>query len=151
MSAVKYRTERELIEHLAKVKFELEIITAQKTKLEEEFKNLKYIVANMLMDMDAKTTTKFEIGSVSLLKPLVRAEIDKNREEEVFDFVRKVGEPEIIKLSIHPQSLYGFVGRCIDSGLALPDSITSWFEPSIRCNFKRPKESAVPTGEAIYA
>lgn len=130
-------TEKEILTRMRDLKFELAETEARQKQLKAEFDYYKFLVARMLVDQEAKTTTKFDdIGSVSLLAPLVRADIDKVQQEEAFDFVRKCGEPEIIKLSIHPQSLYGFVGRIIEQGIPIPKCISYWFEPSVRCNFK---------------
>lgn len=145
-----FKSEKELLIYTRKIKLELDAVTARKAQLENEYKALKYIVSTYLVDIDAKRTAMYEdIGSVSLLAPLVRAEYEKNQEEAVFDFVREAGEPEIIKLSIHPQSFYGFVGRCIDKGLEIPKAIEYHFEPVIRCNFiKETPESKPANTEA---
>lgn len=130
-------TEKDILARMREVKAELAEVEARQKELKSEFDYYKFLVARMLVDQEAKTTTKFDdIGSVSLLAPLVRATIDKEREEDAFGFVRQCGEPEIIKLSIHPQTLYGFVGRVIEQGIAIPKCIDYWFEPSVRCNFK---------------
>jgi len=130
-------TEKNILMRMRDVKAELAETEMRQKALKAEFDYYKNLVARMLIDQEAKTTTKFDdIGSVSLLAPLVRASIDKAQEEEAFEFVRECGEPEIIKLSIHPQTLYGFVGRVIEQGIAIPKYIDYWFEQSVRCNFK---------------
>jgi len=140
-----FTSEKEMLTELRRVKFAFEIATAQKAQLENQFKALKYIVNNYLLDINAKRTTTYEnIGSVTLKAPLIYAELDKEYEEAVFDFVRQAGEPEIIKLSIHPSTLSSFVDRCIEKGLALPGGLSYRFEPSIQCNFVKEEPTVKP-------
>ncbi len=129
--------EKDLLIQLRVAKFRLEDAIKEKTEAQREFDRLEAVLVEMLTEKDAKTTANYDgIGSVTLLKPLVRAEYDKNRESELFEFVKSKGEEAIIKLSIHPQSLYGFVGRCLDRGDLVPEFVKYWLQPSIRCNFK---------------
>lgn len=99
---------------------------------------LQASIAELLIDKNAKTTAKYDgIGSVTLLKPLVRAEYDKNYQAELFTFVKDKGEESIIKTDIPWQSLGGFVGRILDTGQCTPGFITYWFKQSIRRNFSK--------------
>lgn len=131
-----YASEKDLLIDLRKAKLRLEQAIKEKTMAEKEFDKLEAIIVEMLTEKDAKVTAKYDgIGSVTLLKPLVRAEYKKEFEPQVFDFLKTKGEDTLIKLTVHPQSFYGFVGRCLERGDKLPEFITYYLQPSIRCNF----------------
>ncbi len=143
-----FKSEKELLLKVREVKLELDAVTTRKVQLENEFKLLKYIVSNYLFDIDAKTTAKYDgIGFITLKAPLIRAEMNMEQEEAIFDFIRKMGEPEIIKLSVHHSALDGFVGRCIDKGVHIPEGLSYRFEPSILCKFTR-NDAIKPNNEA---
>jgi hypothetical protein len=129
-------TEKDLLIKLRETKFKLEDTTKAKTEAQKEFDRLEAILVETLTEKDAKTTAKYDgIGSVTLLAPLVRAQTNKEHEEELFEFVKQRGEEAIIKFAIHPQSLNGFVGRCLDRGDQLPEFLTYYLQPNTQCNF----------------
>lgn len=129
-------TEKDQLIKLREAKFRLEKSKLEQTEAQKEYDKQEAIIVEMLTEKDAQTTAKYDgIGSVTLLAPLVRAQTNKEHEEELFEFVKKKGEGAIIKLNIHPQSLNGFVGRCLDRGDKLPEFLSYYLQPSIRCNF----------------
>jgi hypothetical protein len=129
-------TEKDLLIKLREAKFKKEFLESELKAATAEFDKQEAILVEMLTEKDAKTTAKYDgIGSVTLLAPLVRAQTNKEYEGELFEFVKTKGEEAIIKLAIHPQSLNGFVGRCLDRGDQLPEFLTYYLQPSIRCNF----------------
>jgi len=129
-------TEKDLLIKLREAKFNKEYLESELKKATIEFDRFEAILVEMLTEKDAKTTAKYDgIGSVTLLAPLVRTQTNKEFEEELFEFVKQKGEEAIIKLAIHPQSLNGFVGRCLDRGDRLPDFLTYYLQPNTRCNF----------------
>jgi hypothetical protein len=129
-------TEKDLLIKLREAKFNKEYLEVQLKAATMEYDKQEAILVEMLTEKDAKTTAKYDgIGSVTLLAPLVRAQSNKEYEGELFEFVKDKGEGAIIKLSIHPQSLNGFVGRCLDRGDLLPEFLKYYLQPSVRCNF----------------
>ena len=137
-------SEKDQLIKLREAKFKLEKAKQEQTEAQKEYDKQEAIIVEMLTEKDAKTTAKYYgIGSVTLMAPLVQAQTDKEHEEELFRFVKEKGESAIIKLAIHPQSLNGFVGRCLDRGEVLPDFLTYYLQPSIRCNFEKGSTSKV--------
>lgn len=113
--------EKELLEKFVNAKKRHEELELAEKQAKTELEQAETLLVQSLIDREAKATAKYEgLGFASLAKPRVYASFDKEREEEVFSFVKDQGEGELIKLSIHPQSLNGFVGRVLENGNAIP-------------------------------
>ena len=90
----------------------------------------------------AVSTAKYEgIGSFTKLKPRVYASYRKENESVVFDWLRGKGREDLIKPSVHSQSLSALVAELLEKGDPIPQAgeeplITYYSAESLRFNPK---------------
>ncbi len=81
----------------------------------------------------AEATAKYEgLGFARIAKPRLYASYKKENEEKIFALVTEDGRDDLIKPSIHPSSLSGYVSERIGSGKSIPEEISYYFKTSIR-------------------
>jgi len=91
-------------------------------------------LTSFMIDSKIKSTAKFEgLGHATMVTPaVVFPAYDKNREEDLFSFVRDQGEGPIIKTNIHHASFKAFVARLIKSATVVPEFITYNLRSKVR-------------------
>ena len=113
--------EKEILENYVHAKRRHSEIEEAEKSAKAVLEQAESLLVQSLIDREAKATAKYDgLGFASLAKPKVYANYAKENEDKVFKFVEDQGEKEIIKLSIHPQTLNGFVGRLIEVGASIP-------------------------------
>lgn len=86
-----------------------------------------------LQEKGATATAKYDgLGYVALSKPKVYASYRKEDEEQVFNYLRSIGENDIIKDSVHPSSLSSVVARLIEDGREIPDQVNYYLKTGLR-------------------
>lgn len=134
-SSVDVMDERALLEKFVTAKTRLNKADAEKSDAEKEFEIARAQLADSLQERGAKTTAKYPgIGSVTMLEPRVQASYDKEREQDLFNFIKENGEAELVKLTVHPQSLNGFVSRMLKGEKGIPEFLNYYLRPSLRLN-----------------
>ncbi|MBI4708217.1 MAG: hypothetical protein HY761_09905 [Candidatus Omnitrophica bacterium] len=109
-------------------KLKEELTEAQKIFDEEESR-----LVTMLIDKEATSTARYEgVGFATLTKPRLFASYSKEYEQDVFQFVEKSGERELMKISIHPSFLSGFVSRLIEDGKVVPEFVRYYMKQGVR-------------------
>jgi hypothetical protein len=86
-----------------------------------------------LQARNADATARYEgLGYARLSKPKLYASFKKEFEPQVFDFLKAEGRSDLIKETVHPSSLSGFVGEKVMAGDAMPPFITYYMKMSAR-------------------
>ena len=109
---------------------------AAETALEEAnriYMDAESALIESLQARDAEATAKYEgVGYASLAKPRLYARFDKESEPMVFDFLKAEQRSDLIKETVNPASLSGFVGERLGEGKAVPEFIKYYLKPSVR-------------------
>jgi exonuclease VII large subunit len=125
--------ERELIAQLREARKE---VTLKEESLKHAEQKLNEIESKLIESMQARgaeSTAKYEgLGRAILLKPRLYASYRKENEEAVFEFLKSVGREDLMKLSVHPSSLSGFVKEKVEQGESVPDCITYYLKQGVR-------------------
>lgn len=86
-----------------------------------------------LQARDADATARYDgIGYVSLAKPRLYARFDKEAEPQVFEFLKTENRSDLIKETVNPASLSGFVGERLGEGKSVPEFIKYYLKASVR-------------------
>ncbi len=103
-----------------------EVARAEYDKCESE-------LIEMLEARNATSTAKYEgIGHVSLAKPQLYASCRKEYEDKLFAYLSTQGRDDLIKQTVNPRSLSGFVKEIIDNGMTVPEFISYYLKSSAR-------------------
>lgn len=113
--------ERELVFKLKELRAKADALEAELSEVTKEEMATEARLIELLQLNGATTTAKYDgVGSFSVLKPRVYASFKKDNEKAVFDYLTKEGRADMIKPTIHPQSLSAFVTECLENGKQLP-------------------------------
>lgn len=86
-----------------------------------------------LQARNADATARYDgLGYARLSKPKLYASFKKEFEPQVFEFLKTEGRGDLIKETVHPSSLSGFVGEKVMLGIAMPPFITYYLKTSAR-------------------
>lgn len=109
-------------------KSEEEAKAASKLKEKAQFALIEY-----LEDKGAKSTAKYQgIGCVTLVKPRLYAQCNKEHEKKLFAFLKEQHREDLIKTSVHGGSLSSFIKECLGEGLELPEFIKYHLKSTVR-------------------
>lgn len=87
----------------------------------------------MLEAKGATTTAKYQgVGFVTLAKPRVFASYVKENQGAVFGFLKDRGREDLIKETVAPQSLSGFVKELLEGGEPVPGCISYYLKAGAR-------------------
>lgn len=127
------QTELELVDRFRKARQQK--MEAKKV-LELASKEYDVIERELIEALEAKgatTTAKYQgVGFVSLTKPRVYASYVKDNERDVFDFLKAQERADLIRETVAPQSLSGFVKELLEQGKPVPESINYYLKPGAR-------------------
>lgn len=117
--------ERILLEQYASAKKRFAALTLEAKNAEKALKMKERLVVDMLLNKGAVKTAHFEgIGFARLRDEELHAiNVPKQNEPQFFEFVRKVGSGDIIKESIHYQTLKSFLTECLVEEVELPSYV----------------------------
>ena len=135
MEPIEYQ--RQLVEKYSNLRREKSILEARLA----EVNNALYDVATgqgvvselatYMSDSNLKTLRFTDLGAVTLKAPTPRPKYDKENEEMVFEYVKKSGAASIIKETIHPGTFSSFIKEQLSGGVAIPEFIQIYFQPSL--------------------
>ena len=112
-----------LIMAMAKVKADLEIATAEKTRLQVEYDFLRTQKIPEAMDDDGVgNITLKDVGRVSLTND-VYASIPAAQRENAYEWLRANGHGDLIKETVHTSTLKAFAKNTIKEGKELPEDL----------------------------
>lgn len=116
-------TERKLLQEFADLKKRSEQAELIAKDLKNQLAVKEQIIVSMLIQKEAEATAKYEgLGFARLRKPEIKtAQYPKQHEEDFFNFVRGLGQGEIIKPTIHSATLRSFIKTCLEEGEDLPE------------------------------
>ena len=116
--------ERELVMHYRNAKLTHQNLKESLASAQESLDKAEHALIELLESKDAKSTAKYiGVGYVTMVKPHLYARYVKDNETEVFAFVHSAGRGDMIKPTIHTQSLSNFVKDCIAEGKDVPEYI----------------------------
>lgn len=124
-------TERELVLKYSKAKEEVEGLENNLKTAKDRFDKAQSKLVEELQSKGASQTAKYDgIGRITILKPLVGARSEN--EEVLFEYLKKIGRDDLMKMSVHHKTLSSFVKEMLDAGHEIPDFIEYWFKSSTR-------------------
>lgn len=118
----------------------LKELRARRSELEDELKQVKneYVtieseLIETLMSEGKEATARYEdAGYCVLMQPKVRASVNKEFEDEFKKYLESIGRADIIKETIHPQTLSAFVKGALEENDTLPEYVNYFLQPQIR-------------------
>lgn len=132
--------ERDLVFKLRELREKAEALEAELSQVTKEEMLTEARLIEFLQLQGATTTAKYDgVGSFSVLKPRVYASFKKENERALFEYLTKEGRADMIKPTVHPQSLSSFVSECLENGKQLPkigdeELITYYSKTGLRHN-----------------
>ena len=124
-------TERELVLEYAKAKEEVETLEEKLKTAKDRFEKAQSKLIEELQTKGASQTAKYDgVGRITILKPLVGAR--SINEDALFDYLKRIGRDDLMKMSVHHKTLSSFVKEMLDGGQEIPDFIEYWFKNSTR-------------------
>jgi len=125
--------EKKLLVDLNAAKAELVKAKEAKTNAEWNYNNAEAMLIDYLDDADKKATAKYDdIGYGLSVKPRLYASVIKEKEEELFTFLRKNERGDLIKTVVNAGSLSTFAKERVEAGLRLPNCISYYLQQKIR-------------------
>lgn len=126
-------TERELVQKYKEAKIRLEQLKIDKAQAEKDFTRIQEQLVEDLKARDAKSTANYEgIGRISLEKPRLFANVLKENQDFLFDYLKSIERDDLIKPNVHPSTLSSFVGEMVLEGKEVPDFITVSYKTTTR-------------------
>lgn len=121
-------------EMLAKV-IELREIEENLTKsLKNASEDLKNAETSLMEYMESKEIKSFNIdglGSASINKPRLYANVKKEDEEKMISFLDECGRGDLVKPTVNRASLSQFVNALLEEGKAVPEFISIFMKPML--------------------
>lgn len=125
--------EKELLEKYAKARQEVDLFDAKLKAAKAELEDAVIKLHDDLSERGATKTAVYEgLGTYSMGEPTLYASCEKEKEEELFAFVRSKDRADLIKPSVHHRSLASFVNEVLESGETIPDFIKTYYKPTGR-------------------
>lgn len=126
------KNEKKLMEDYIEKRNRYEELKKQATAAKEEYDQALSDLAAHMIESGKKSLNFQGVGTVTLLEPIIRANVLKENQELLLNFVREIGRGECIKESIHHSTLGTLIKELLSQGKALPEYIGYYLEPSIR-------------------
>lgn len=127
-------TERELVLEYRTAKDEVDELEEKLKLAKDRFDKAQTALVEELETKGASQTAKYDgLGRITILKPLVGAR--SLNEEALFEYLRKIGRDDLMKLTVHHRTLSAFVKERLENGDEIPEGVIEyWFKPSTRLN-----------------
>lgn len=126
-------TERDLLISLKAKKEQLEAAKEAAKTAQKEYDEAEHKVLEHLENIGAESTASYEgLGYAKMSKPRVFASCLKENESKLKEKLREMGRDDIIKETVHSQSLSSLVGEMIEKGDAIPPMINYYLETKVR-------------------
>lgn len=119
----KYRDAKELLESK-----QLQLDDAKKM-----VENIETELIDLLQAEGKERTAKYEgVGFISLMSPKVYASCLKEKEEELFSYLRSEGREDMIRPTVNARTLSSYTKELMEEGKNVPECISYFMKPSIR-------------------
>ena len=131
-------TEREMLQNYADARLEAEQLSEQLKDAEAARNIAEATIIDALESKDATATAKYEgLGSLSLMKPKVRASVNEEYKEDLYEFLKDQNCDTIIRKYVHYTDLDKFVASLLEEGVSYPEFITYIWKKGVQ--FRRAK------------
>ena len=118
------------LKELRQVKNDLE---SSLSEVKKEFLKIESELVESLMSEGKEATARYEdAGYCLLMQPKVRANVNKEFEDDFKNYLKSIGRHDIIKETIHPQTLSAFVKCALEENQHLPEYVSYFLQPQIR-------------------
>lgn len=108
-------TERELIQKFKEAKTKKKEAEAALANAEADYNYFEFMILERCEALGTTKTGEYsDIGHVTIMKPRIYASCAVNDQRVLFDRVRAAGRSDLIKETIAPAALSGYVGELID-------------------------------------
>ena len=127
--------EKELVEEFKRLKELKTELKKRTTSVESKLNQIMTELIDLLTDEGKTATAKYEnIGSITLLSPILRASVNKAYEDDLFEWVKKMDRAMIIKESIHHGTLSSFIEEMQSKNVELPVYVKIHYQNQVRLN-----------------
>lgn len=117
---------KDVVDKVNQLKTELDELQGRKEVLQAE-------IVELLQSEGKDKTARYEgVGSIGMTKPRLFANVKKDDETKLFNFLEVCGRKDLIKESVHAMSLNTFVDECIGRGEQMPEFISIYYKPQIK-------------------
>lgn len=104
--------------------------------LEESKETLVKAESDLIKAMEdngVEATAKYEgLGRFQICKPSIRVSIEQGRETDAYQYLRYMGEGDLIKETIHWKSLSSIIGQKVEKNESLPDCFKYYFMNNVK-------------------
>jgi phosphoribosyl-ATP pyrophosphohydrolase len=126
------KTELDLVRRFRDLIYEKAVLSDGLKKINKKLMEIEHELYEALTAQDKQATATYEkLGYATLVKPAVRVSYQKERESEVFDYLREMNCGDMIKLTVNNKSLSSLVKKCLDEGTAIRDCIDYYLQPQV--------------------
>ena len=125
-------TERDLVVRFKEARDKRDKAKEAQENAQKELDKAEHALVEYLDAKQAETTSKFEsLGYARKLKPRLFASCNKEHQEELFAFLKKLEREDLIKPTVAAPSLSSFVSECVKDGIQIPEFISIYYKQSI--------------------
>lgn len=125
-------TEKEMVENYVRSRHAFEEANKKAAEYKDVMNQAEETLVNALVEKGALCTAKYDgLGRVQLSKPRLYANIRKEEQDTLFEYLKSNNEEYLIKPSVHPASLSSWVGRLLGEGKEVPPFISYIFKNSV--------------------
>jgi hypothetical protein len=126
-------TEKDLVYNLTQALLKVDDLKQQLETATEVKNKAENALMELLESMSADATARYEnLGYFRLMTPRLYANVTKDREAELFDYLEEINRTDLKKTVVMPQTLSAFVKELIDTGVPVPEFIGYYLRPSLR-------------------
>lgn len=119
-----------------KYRYAKELLESKQLQLDEAKKSVENIETELIDLLQAEgkeRTAKYEgVGFISLMSPKVYASCLKEKEEELFSYLRSEGREDMIRPTVNARTLSSYTKELMEEGKNVPECISYYMKPSIR-------------------
>lgn len=115
-------SERDLIQKFTQAKEAKEAAEAVLATAEADYQYYEFLILERCEALGTSKTGEYtDLGHVTVMKPAIYANCAQEVQAKLFENIRAMGREDLIKETIHPSALSGFVGECIDEVMSNRD------------------------------
>lgn len=101
---------------------DLKLQLSEATKLRDDLEDK--IIKNLVDDGKVATAKYDGLGHLTIIEEAAHASIEKGRQDDVKEYLRKNGREDLIKETISAAALSVFVRECLKQNIELPPGVT---------------------------
>ncbi len=126
-------TERDLVLELKAAREQTADIEAKLAEAREREAKAETAIIELLEANNADATAHYEgVGHYKRMRPRLYANVTKENQAKLFDFLAEIGRTDLIKEAVAPQTLSTFVKERIENGEKVPEFIGYYLKNTLR-------------------